>query len=74
MDELIAYRQVEMDPLDRIAGILKLGFAAIACYVGGKAKPDDFDPQRSAKPKGKRPSPSQAAAIARATLPGAGGP
>lgn len=44
-DELMAADIVEPDPLERIAEILKLGFAMESAMWGGKLKPDIFEPK-----------------------------
>lgn len=69
--ELEAADAVDPDPLERIAEILKMGFAA-TCL--GKVKPDDFEPSREitfgdkAQPVISEVSPNQAAAIATCAL------
>ena len=43
-DEWRAYRELEPDPLGRIAEILKLGFVAVCGAWGLNLTPDTFDP------------------------------
>jgi hypothetical protein len=82
MDERIAAELVDGDPVERIATILKLGFAALCCPCGGTVNPELFDPPRrltnSSRPGTSRSvaasdrepilSPAQAAAMMHGTL------
>ena len=63
-DEWIAFRQIEPDPLDRLAEILKLGFAAIVNAWGGDATPGYFDPGKE-EATGSCLGPAQTEAIMR---------
>jgi len=49
LDWWIAYRELEPDPIDRIAEILKLGFTTLCRCWGGKVTPDDFEIRPTAK-------------------------
>ena len=46
-DEVVAFRRIRMDPLERIAEILERGLAAVAAAAGFGAdiEPDLLDPQ-----------------------------
>lgn len=48
-DEILAYDSIECDPLERIAAILKLGFAAICQILGEELTTDHFEPLESRK-------------------------
>lgn len=65
-DEWVAYRSIEPDPLERIAEILKLGFAGLCTlWSKGRVDPEKFDP----KPRKDRPlGPGQAAALVRSRV------
>jgi hypothetical protein len=46
-DEWMAFRRIEPDPLDRIAEILKIGFATLCAVNGAEIEPDKFEsPQK----------------------------
>lgn len=47
--EQLAYDTIECDPLERIAAILKLGFAAICQTWGAELTTDHFEPVESRK-------------------------
>lgn len=48
-NEQLAYDSIECDPLERIAAILKLGFAAICQAWGAELTVDHFEPLASRK-------------------------
>jgi hypothetical protein len=68
MDRWRAFRQLQPDPLERIAVILKLGFTAICNSWGAKLHPDDFEPAAEKKAKDDVMTPNQAAALATSML------
>jgi hypothetical protein len=43
-DEWVAYNRIEADGVDRLAQILKLGFAAVCAAGGMRVDYDSFDP------------------------------
>lgn len=67
-DEWIAYRTIEMDPVDRLIEILKRGFSVLSGAWGGSGmEPDDFDPQPN-DDHDEAMSPAQSAAMARQAI------
>lgn len=50
MDEWIAFRRLEHDPMDRVCHILKFGFAALCAAKGLELAPDSFDVPVDGKP------------------------
>jgi hypothetical protein len=78
VDQWVALREIEPDPMRRIADILTRGFALLAQCWGWKGNPDLLDPEKDEE--GKDPaheapllSPTQAAAawsVIAASLPG----
>jgi hypothetical protein len=64
-DEWLAYRELEPDPLERLIGVVKLGFATLVAAWGMKIEPSDLDPWGS---EPQEASPEQSAAIVRGKL------
>ena len=62
-DKWVAFRQLEPDPLDRIAEILKLGFAAVVNAWGVDLRPEYFDPSADKNETAKTVSPKEGAKI-----------
>ena len=50
--EQLAYDSIECDPLERIAAILKLGFATVLQALGADLTVDHFEPLESRKSGG----------------------
>jgi len=48
-DELVAFDQLEPEPLGRLIEIVKLGFTALARAWGMDIRPDDLDPVAKAE-------------------------
>lgn len=70
-DEWVAWSRVESDPVKRLIEVMKLGFSALCAAQGLDLKPDHFDPEaQKDAADGQEMSPEQAAAMARAAVPG----
>ena len=71
-DRWVAFNHAKGNPLDRIAAILKLGFAALCNSWGGSSiKPEDFEPDREkTKAAEKIAGPDETVNILRAALGG----
>lgn len=67
-DEWIAYRTIEMDPVDRIIEILKRGFATVVTAWGGHVDPDDLDPMDNNDQHEEALSPTASAAMAKQAI------
>lgn len=63
-DEWIAYRSIELDPVDRIIETLKLGFCALCRTWGAKVEPKDFSLDGEDE-QGQTVSPRQASSMMR---------
>jgi len=43
MDEWVAFRRVEPDPVERVLHVLKVGFAALCLAHGMELEPESFE-------------------------------
>ncbi len=71
LDEWIAYREIEPDPMERIVRLLAVGFAALCNVWGAKVKPVDFLPDTETEAE--ECTPSQASAAFRTQVASRGG-